>query len=279
MEEKLYEELLGMAHNLLQIKEKDNVAILKKHAKLVYEKLAILDFLQEQARRYPTDVKIQEEYQELLAPIADDTHANSTTTLPVDSKTNHEETIDLEVEKQEEVKIQEEDQALSASVTHDNDTPHDTVSSVDLKNSHEEMIDLEVEKQEPLEEKQGSSKFLETELQNITPIEEGLKLFDQSEPQEIKTPPVNLFSTNAMPSLREPIRIELNDRIAFVRHLFDQKMESFIEVCEEIRQFEDFASAKKMIRKKYGTKNNWKEHLEQSDKFYALLERYFSSDH
>lgn len=70
--------------------------------------------------------------------------------------------------------------------------------------------------------------------------------------------------------------INLNDKLVFVRDLFNGYSLAYSEAIEILNRFESFESADNFLKQNYSSKNNWAEKQNVADKFYKILNQRFS---
>lgn len=70
--------------------------------------------------------------------------------------------------------------------------------------------------------------------------------------------------------------INLNDKLVFVRDLFNGYSLAYSEAIEILNRFESFESADNFLKQNYSSKNNWAEKQNIADKFYEILNQRFS---
>lgn len=71
--------------------------------------------------------------------------------------------------------------------------------------------------------------------------------------------------------------ISLNDKLLFVRDLFNGYSLAYSEAIELINRFDSFDAADNFLKQNYAIKNNWAEKQDVADKFYEILNRRFSN--
>jgi len=90
----------------------------------------------------------------------------------------------------------------------------------------------------------------------------------------------DLFENTPKKSLNDKlqgdIQIGLNDRIAFVKNLFDGSQEDFNRVVSQLNTFKTEKEAKKFISKMVKPDYNWAEKEEFEERFMAIVERKFA---
>ena len=89
----------------------------------------------------------------------------------------------------------------------------------------------------------------------------------------------DLFENAPKKSLNDKIRgdiqIGLNDRIAFVKNLFDGSQEDFNRVVSQLNSFKTEKEAKKFINKMVKPDYNWADNEEIEERFMTIVERKF----
>jgi hypothetical protein len=70
--------------------------------------------------------------------------------------------------------------------------------------------------------------------------------------------------------------ISLNDKMLFVKDLFNGYSLAYSEAIELINRFDNFNSADNFLKNNYSSKNNWSEKQQTVDKFYEILNRRFT---
>ena len=70
--------------------------------------------------------------------------------------------------------------------------------------------------------------------------------------------------------------INLNDKLLFVRDLFNGYSLAFSEAIEILNRFDSFESADNFLKQNYSSKNNWAEKQNVADRFYEILRKRFS---
>ena len=70
--------------------------------------------------------------------------------------------------------------------------------------------------------------------------------------------------------------ISLNDKLLFVRDLFNGYSLAYSEALELLNRFDNFEAADNFLKQNYAPKNNWAQKQDVTDKFYEILNRRFS---
>lgn len=74
---------------------------------------------------------------------------------------------------------------------------------------------------------------------------------------------------------QQQLQIGLNDRIAFVKHLFDGNLADFNRVLSQLNSFETESQAKDFINNIVKSDYNWSEKIEYEERLIQLIERKF----
>lgn len=69
--------------------------------------------------------------------------------------------------------------------------------------------------------------------------------------------------------------ISLNDKLLFIKDLFNGYSLAYSEAIELLNRYDDFASADAFLQANYAQKNNWADKPETVDKLYAVLRKRF----
>jgi hypothetical protein len=70
--------------------------------------------------------------------------------------------------------------------------------------------------------------------------------------------------------------ISLNDKLLFVKDLFNGYSLAYSEAIEIVNRFTKFEEADRFLKTNYVAKNNWADKKATADKFYALLKRRYA---
>jgi len=70
--------------------------------------------------------------------------------------------------------------------------------------------------------------------------------------------------------------ISLNDKLLFVRDLFNGYSLAYSEALELLNRFDSFEAAENFLKQNYAGKNNWIDKQDVADKFYEILSRRFA---
>lgn len=313
MHKKLASELSSLAHSILQMKNKDDVFALKQKAHEIYEKLSVLAYVEQYINTTPQATETKEE---LIAKIVEVEEKNQIAKELDSVKSNDfvENVAEEFTEKTKEDSISEKViEKLPNSVEEDVKQPfskieektkviekfdkkkedlvdfkeglvNEDINNAEFENTPkvEEHKNIEVEEPinnfEELRFTNDNAKFneadfieeqkaltLEEELKDTISVDVTANLFEKAEPKK---------SLNDQ--LQNTIQIGLNDRIAFVKHLFNGDAADFNRVVSQLNTFETEKEAKKFINKTVKPNYNWVEKEEYETRFFEIVERRFA---
>ena len=241
MHKKLEAELVSLAHSILQMKNKDEVLALKEKARLVYEKLSVLAFVDDYVLTTPNlqktkeeliaDVKVKIEKKTILAP--------KVKVAPIAKK------IDPPLKGIEK--------------------PATPKKEIEEKNMFEPTFDKVKIDIKGLKANQIS---LKEELRDSVSADKTSTLFDDDEPVEKKTLNDKMFTKN--------IQIGLNDRIAFVKNLFNFSQADFNRVLSQLNTLKSEKEAKDFIYNQIKPDYDWTGKEEYEARLINIIERKFS---
>ena len=75
---------------------------------------------------------------------------------------------------------------------------------------------------------------------------------------------------------QENIQVGLNDRIAFVKHLFNNEQEDYNRVVSQLNTFKSEKDAKNFINTMVKPDYNWSENEELENRFLEIITRKFA---
>jgi len=240
MHKKLAAELVSLAHSILQMKNKDDVNALHKKTHEIYEKLSVLKFVDEYINTTPNSLESKEEIVDKI------THVFVSDPL-------EEASISLQsLEDIEKTEIISEEE------------------SKEIFGIEEAMIKDD-------ETNLAFQDSLEEELKDAISADVATQLFEKVTK---KNPVIEEVATSKQRSLNDALfknnlQIGLNDRIAFVKHLFEGNQEDFNRVLSQLNSFKTEKEAKNFINKMVKPDYNWNEKEEYEQRLLNLIERKF----
>ena len=299
MHKKLAADLTSLAHSILQMKNKDDVFALKTKAHEVYEKLAVLAYVEEYINNTPNSEYTKDELLELV------NKASEKLEKEIKIEDDIEQGITTEIIEQDDVvtiEDQEDQEDQEALVEHQLEESTDDISEIleeelpseEIEllidesligfNEAEEKDDLFSQSEEIIEE--TSQEILEEILEENSEVIDDTKTTDapHSLEEELKDTiaadvVADLFENAPKKSLNDTlqgdIQIGLNDRIVFVKSLFGGSQEDFNRVVSQLNSFKTQKEAKKFIHKMVKPDYDWADKEDIEERFMAIIERKF----
>ncbi|OSY87189.1 hypothetical protein WH52_13075 [Tenacibaculum holothuriorum] len=271
MHKKLASDLTSLAHSILKMKNKDEVFALKQKAYEVYEKLSVLAYVEEYINNTPHPTKTKEELLQDVALAFDKKIEEEVVVNKVETPIAEEEKIvhHLEEDNKEEIDTVAEEIA--------EDVIEDIVEEKIAMKMVEEIIEQPFDeiqemlfgdddvKNDVKDVGEKKTATLEEELQDTLPVDVMANLFEKAEPKKTLND-----------HLQSSIQIGLNDRIAFVKHLFDGDQADFNRVISQLNTFKTEKEAKKFINKMVKPDYDWSEKEEYEARLLEIIERKFA---
>ena len=242
MHKKLEAELVSLAHRILQMKNRHEAGALRDKARDVYEKLAVLAFVDEYMSTTP-NLNITKE--ELLQKIE----------VAAESQLGHP-LKEINPEPVKEVPVNQDIKEFERKEASSND-----------ENIFEPKFDSVKIDIGSLKSNQISSK---EEFRDAISADKTSTLFDDDDltTKDKKTLNDKLFKSK--------IQVGLNDRIAFVNHLFNYDQSAFNKILTELNSSKSEKEAKEYILEKIKPNYDWRGKEPYEDRLFALIERKFS---
>lgn len=253
MHKKLEAELVSLAHSILKMENKDDVQVLHKKAQEIYEKLSVLKFVDEFLDVKPTAVEtkkevVLEEEVEITEKVV---------------KKETEITIELEETNNDEIVFEpEQNEVISEEVIEE----IFETKQVFVKDDEKDLPSLQISLEE--EFKDAISADIATNL--FEKVTKEVPMVENVSTEEIKKRSLNdaLFNKN--------IQVGLNDRIAFVKYLFDGSQEDFNRVLSQLNSFTELQEAISFLNDFVKPDYNWQNKEEYENRLMDLIERKFS---
>tara|TARA_B110000503_G_scaffold142077_1_gene237700 strand:+ start:11912 stop:12790 length:879 start_codon:yes stop_codon:yes gene_type:complete len=292
MHKKLETDLMSLAHSILQMKNKENVFLLKQKAHEIYEKLSVLAFVEEYVNATPNLKDTKEE----LTAVVKKAYENKKLVLEELAAVEEKETV---IEHVAIAPLAVENIPIEP-VVGDNSSEEEVQEEVkDAQSNEVETKENEMEDFiAPLEEieKAAATEQPFDALENLI-FEDTTAIDSQEEVTEVLEPPAltleeelaDVISVDLIADLFEPLKptslnnklqanihIDLNDRIVFVKNLFDGSQEDFNRVVSQLNSFKTEKEAKKFINKMVKPDYDWKNHEALENRFITIIERRFS---
>ena len=253
MKKKLESELISIAHRILKLTGKEDLPKMQKEIALLYQKIVVLNFLESQFN----------------GEIPDNVATSASFFDALEEAFNNKVTDSVEVDEQGYVDIDDEqnEALMEPAIEKIKDIvaqmPQETAAVDDLVNQINE---------------QPTPTPVEQDLSALSPSYNQLPIFaavdEQEEPQKQNESPTSL-NEKLKPT---GFQIGLNDRLAFVNHLFENNNEDYDRVMSQLSTMDSFEEIsdfiENIIKPDY---NNWTGKEEYETRFLDTIESRFKS--
>ena len=306
MKKRLEADLISIAHRILQLKNKSDINQLYLETQKLYEKLAVLRFVDEHfGDSKPTIGQAEIEAKIETAFEAIENEEPVAITIEEIEIPEIETTTELILEEEEQVEITEleepvfeeeedletlEDEMEEEVEEEEIEAPFIPAFELEKEEEEEEQIIEEAPKQEAVQisfedliggdfsddlfVKVESTAFetpkdekVETVLETVAFDLDEIELHEEVE--ESKSVTLN-------EKLAKGINIDLNDRIAFTKHLFGNDPEDYNRVLNQLITFNTFYETRDFIRDMVKPDyNNWEGKEEYEERFMEIIEKKF----
>ena len=291
MHKKLETDLMSLAHSILQMKNKENVFLLKQKAHEIYEKLSVLAFVEEYVNATPNLKDTKEE----LTAVVKKAYENKKLVLEelaaveeIETVIEHVAIAPLAVENtpiepavgdnssEEEVQEEVKDAQSNEVETTENEmedfiAPLEEIeTAAATEQPFDALENLIFKDTTAIDSQEGVTEVLETpaltleeELADVISVDLIADLFEPLKPTSLNN------------KLQANIHIDLNDRIVFVKNLFDGSQEDFNRVVSQLNSFKTEKEANKFINKMVKPDYNWSDQEELEARFMEIIQRKF----
>lgn len=306
MKKRLEADLISIAHRILQLKNKSDINQLYLETQKLYEKLAVLRFVDEHfGDSKPTigqaeiEAKIEAAFEaiENEEPVAIKIEEIEIPEIETSSELILEEEEQEEITELEEPVFEEEedletleDEMEEEVVEEEIEAPFIPAFELEKEEEEEEEIIEEAPKQEAVQisfedliggdfsddlfVKVESTAFETPKDENVETVLETVA-FDLDE-IEIHEEVEESKSVTLNEKLAKGINIDLNDRIAFTKHLFGNDPEDYNRVLNQLITFNTFYETRDFIRDMVKPDyNNWEGKEEYEERFMEIIEKKF----
>ena len=259
MHKKIESELVSLAHSLLQMKNKDDVLALKEKAGEIYEKLSVLAFVDRYIQTEPeaSKTEILEKIAAMDDIVEEEVISDLTTEAPipvvVEEEKPKEKVKKVKKAKKEKVKKEKVEEKPQEKKVEEPDVVEDLFS----EKQEEEVV-------------APTKNTLEEELKDTIPLDVTTDLFEKA--VRVESPKKSLNDV----LVHKNLQIGLNDRIAFVKHLFDGSQEDFNRVVSQLNSFKSEKEAIKFVSKMVKLDYDWNGKEAYEERFITLITRKFA---
>jgi hypothetical protein len=305
MKKRLEADLISIAHRILQLKNKSDINQLYLETQKLYEKLALLRFVDDHfGDSKPTIGQAEIEQKIEAAFEAIENEVPVTIIIEDNSIPEVEATPELVLEEEEQEEITEMEEPIFEESedleTLDEDNDEDETEDEETESPFIPAFELEKEEEEELIEEAPKQEAVQISFEDLiggdfnedlfvkvesnayeTPVEEeaeevietvSISLDEMALPEEAEEPK----SVSLNEKLAKGISIDLNDRIAFTKHLFGNDPEDYNRVLNQLITFDTFYETRDFIRDMVKPDyNNWEGKEEYEERFMEIIEKKF----
>ncbi len=270
MKKKIEADLISLAHRVLRLKGKEDINKMYVEAQKLYEKIAILKFVEDNFETTKPTLSMPE-IEELIDIFETNTNEKNIN-IQLEQPNTNEPTIIPDLTENIELQISKEQTS---------DILFFDIDESDFDNTNSPIIEEKIELKTEIQIEQK----IITETKE-TPKPQQITLEDLLKPEYRETEFVrkidinDSFSTQKLSlndKLNQSITLGLNDRIAFEKQLFSGNASDLNRVISQINTFDSFEEAKNfienMIKPDY---NFWKDKELYEQRFYEIIAKKFN---
>jgi len=298
MHKKLEAELIHLAHQIIKLNKDTNISELQNKAREIYENLSVLYFIDEYFVETP---EVTDDKTDFLAKFKDISTKTSATlkdkVVKDEVKPLTEDIIEPVAEKTEPIIEKAEPVVEKTEKENTEQLIKQTLSTIKTEAKEIAAKIQEKPQSKPVVEEKSA---LDEELKHSISADVAANMFEKVDvkPKEIKTEPkvepvertkVNVATKQETPTpqpkstttslndriFNKKIQVGLNDRIAFVKHLFNFSQEDFNRVLSQLNTFGSEKECKDFINNQVKADYDWSEKEEYEERLIALIERKF----
>ena len=301
MKKKIEADLISIAHRILQLKDHTTLTELQEEARVLYEKLTILNFAETHfAGPQPTIGQVRAVLEQMPEEgLSTTPPTEATETIKTEPQENLE---DLHVEKVNEIVTRTSTPSLEilekpsetiadAAVQITKESPKKEIETITKKEVVEEHKDVSEDKPEFIIDKVNESisedLFVPATADEINAILRGETITKSpiAEPEYQKNDiediaPKTISNTDQPKSLNDKLKkninIGLNDRLAFIKHLFEGSSADYNRVLSQLNTMDSAVEALDFIQTRIKPDhNNWENKEEYEQRFLKIVNSKF----
>ena len=270
MHKKLEADLMSLAHSILQMKNRDDVFALEEKAKVISSKLSMLAFVETYINTTPNLKETKEELIDSVEKAFETKELQTVVEDIVEVVEAHEVPEQVPIDVQVEKEVLDQDQKLAPGeidIDLSIEAEKNPLIEQPFDALEETLFALEALEETPEAQAADNQEIkmhtLEEELKDTIPVDVMANLFEMAHPVSLND------------ALTKNIQIGLNDRIAFVKNLFDGSQEDFNRVVSQLNSFKTEKEAFKFINKMVKPDYNWSEQEALETRFMEIIQRKF----
>lgn len=277
MKKKLREQITALAKQIIDEEKTFKTASAKESVGKLYEKLVVLEYLEKQL-----EDDMDDKHEESLDSKSFREENWFTEPEPLPQPEHREDIIEPLMEKIKDIVAQmpEEGQGIDELL---NEMLPSNIDETPLEEEQEEVVAEE----EPIkEEEKPVAKYVKNELEEFASNYQRMPEFERKQTQlfpesvELKEAKKTLTESRGKSlndSVNKGLNIGLNDRLAFIKHLFEGQVEDYTRVLSQINTMENYEEAQSFIKGKVKPDYNyWLDKEVYSERFMHIIEKRFN---
>ncbi|MEZ4778043.1 MAG: hypothetical protein R2786_01510 [Flavobacteriaceae bacterium] len=259
MKKELQKKLKELASSILASDSLIAIAEMKEQTRMLYEKLSVLEYFETQITGNSNSEKIEEAFDS--KSFREQNWFKDP--KPVPSPENKEELVEPATEKIKDIVAQMPEESEKVEALLEELLPTKQFQKNDLEDFAVHYKEMPVFERKEMPESLKTIVVTET-MENPNPAETS-KIQDSEKPKSLN---------DAIPT---GLAIGLNDRLAFIKHLFNGSADDYTRVLSQINTMPSFEKAQEFIKGRVKPDYNYWLHKEEySERFMSLIEKRFN---
>ncbi len=267
MKKKLREQITALAKQIIEEEKTFKTALIKKSVRELYEKLITLEYLEKQ---------LEDDHEDQMEESLDSKSFREenwfTEPEPLPQPENREDIIEPLIEKIKDI---------VAQMPEDGDRIDELLDKMLPKNNEETPVE-----EEKIEGEKPTVKYVNNDLEEFASNYQTMPEFERKQTElfpesvEVKEAKKTMPESRARSlndTVNKGLNIGLNDRLAFIKHLFEGQVEDYTRVLSQINTMENYEEAQSFIKGKVKPDYNyWMDKEEYSERFMHIIEKRFN---
>lgn len=292
MKKKLREQITALARQIIEDDKSFKTTSAKQTVAKLYEKLVVLEYLEKQLED-DTDHQAEES----LDSKSFREENWFTEPEPVPQPEDREDLIEPLMEKIKDIVAQMPEEGLHIDELLEEmlpeskyETPEEEEAIVAYESEavEEEIKEEEVvaEQESIVEEEKPTAKYIKNDLEEFASNYQRMPEFERKQTQlfpdavdvkEVKKPITESRARSLNDSVNKGLNIGLNDRLAFIKHLFEGQVEDYTRVLSQINTMGSYQEAESFIKGNVKPDYNyWMDKEVYSERFMHIIEKRFN---
>ncbi|MEO5788371.1 MAG: hypothetical protein ACOH2D_06130 [Gelidibacter sp.] len=246
MKKKLESELMSIAHRILKLKGRENVIELHRETGLLYEKLSVLKFAHENLEQNSPTIGVDSSFFDMLDvafnnEVSDNIERGDRIYVNLD-EIEDDGIMEPVMEKIKDIVAQMPHEAHAIDALFD-----EPLSQFEeTKNKETKVEESRIEEAKAEENKVEEVKIVESknDFDSLTADFKNMPVFDPVPSSKSQDP----HKKSLNDKLKHGLNIGLNDKIAFIKYLFDGEREDYERVLSQINTSSSFGEAENLIQ-------------------------------